>query len=45
MKSEITKHEHGQMEITVDFSTEEFKAAQEVAIKKINQRCHCQGVP
>jgi len=35
MKSEITKHEHGQMEITVDFSTEEFKAAQEVAIKKL----------
>lgn len=35
MKSEITKHEHGRMEITVDFTTEQFKAAQEVAIKKL----------
>ena len=40
MQSKITKHEQGRMELTVDFSTEEFKAAQEVAIKKINQRRH-----
>lgn len=35
MQSKITKHEQGRMELTVDFSTEEFKAAQEVAIKKL----------
>lgn len=35
MQSKITKQENGRMEITVDFSTEEFKAAQEVAVKKL----------
>jgi trigger factor len=43
MQSKITKQEHGRMELAVDFTTEEFKAAQENAIKKLIKEVTVKG--
>lgn len=43
MQSKITKQENGRLEITVGFSTEEFKAAQEKAIKSLIKEVTVKG--